>query len=64
LEKSVDNGINEHLQAEEGAPGNKSALKGEPAQFTKNGLGNQGEVAAMSIMKTGKEALMVNNIGI
>ena len=41
-----------------------SVLKGEPTQLTKNGLGSQGEVAATPIVKTDKEALMANNIGI
>ena len=62
--KSVDDGIDERLQAEEGAPRNMSVLKGERAQLAKNGLGNQGEVAATPIVKTGKEALTINNIGI
>jgi hypothetical protein len=64
LEKSVDDGIDERLQAEEGVPGNMSVLKGEPTQLTKNGLGSQGEIAATPIVKTGKEASMTNNMGI
>ena len=39
-------------------------LKGKPAQRTKKRRGNRGEVAATGIVETGKEALMINNIGI
>jgi hypothetical protein len=39
-------------------------LKGELAQPTKKRRGHRGEVAATGIVETGKEALMVNNIGI
>ena len=45
-------------------PGNMSMLKGEPAQRTKKRRGNRGAVAATRIVKKGKEALMINNIGI
>ena len=38
-------------------------LKGELAQLTKNGSGSQGKVAATGIVESGKEALMVNNVG-
>ena len=41
-----------------------SVLKGEPAQLTNNGSGSRGEVAATCMVKTGKEALMINNAGI
>jgi hypothetical protein len=39
-------------------------LKGEPAQPTKKRRGNRGAVAATRMVKKGKEALMINNIGI
>jgi hypothetical protein len=39
-------------------------LKGEPAQRTKKRRGNRGAVAATRMVKKGKEALMINNIGI
>jgi len=48
------------LQAEEGAPGNMGVLKGEPARLVKN---SRGEVTETRIVKTGKGALMFNNIG-
>jgi hypothetical protein len=38
-------------------------LKGEPAQLMKDGSASRGEVAAMGIIETGKEALMINNSG-
>jgi hypothetical protein len=41
-----------------------SVLKGEPAQLTKNSLGSRGEEAATGIVETGKEALMINNVGV
>jgi hypothetical protein len=61
---SVDDVIDERLQAVEGAPGNVVVLKGEPAQLTKNGWDSRGEIAATGIVETGKEALMINNIGV
>ena len=39
-------------------------LKGEPAQPTKNSSGGRGEVEATCIVETGKEALMIKNVGI
>jgi hypothetical protein len=41
-----------------------SMLKGEPAQPTKKRRGNRGAVAATRMVKKGKGALMINNIGI
>ena len=38
-------------------------LKGEPTQPTKKRRGHRGKVAATGIVNTGKEALMINNIG-
>jgi hypothetical protein len=40
-----------------------SILKGEPTQPTKKRRGHRGKVAATGIVNTGKEALMINNIG-
>jgi hypothetical protein len=40
-----------------------SMLKGEPTQPTKKRRGHWGNVAATGIVNTGKEALMINNIG-
>ena len=48
------------MQAEEDAPGNMSALTGEPARLMKN---SRGAVAATRIVKTGTEALRIDNIG-
>jgi hypothetical protein len=63
--ESVDDGIDEHLQAEEGAPGNMSLLKVKPAHLKKNGRSNRRrEVAATRMVETGKEALVINNVGI
>jgi hypothetical protein len=61
---TVDDGTDECVQVEGGAPRNMSILKGKPAQRTKKRRGNRGEVAATGIVETGKEALMINNIGI
>ena len=49
------------MQAEKDAPVNMSVLKGKLAWLMKN---SQGAVAAMRIVKTGKEGLRTNNIGI
>ena len=49
------------MQAEEDAPGNTRGLKGEPARLIKN---SRRAVAAARIVKTGKEALRINDIGI
>src|SRR5947208_3783922 len=40
-----------------------SMLKGESTQPTKKHRGHRGKVAATGIVNTGKEALMINNIG-
>jgi hypothetical protein len=61
----IDDGIYECLQAGDFAPGNMSVLKVKPAHLTKNGRKScRGKVAATHIVKTGKEALMINNMGI
>ena len=61
---SVGDGTDECAQAEGGgAPRNMSMLKGEPTQPTKKRRGHRGKVAATGIVNTGKEALMINNIG-
>jgi len=49
------------LQAEGDAPVNMSVLKGEPARLMKN---SRGVVATTHIVKTGTEALRINNRGI
>ena len=49
------------LQAEEDAPGNMSALTGEPARLMKN---SREAVAATRNVKTGTKASGINNIGI
>ena len=41
-----------------------SMLKGKPAQHSKKRRGNWGEATATGIVETGKEALMINNVGI
>ena len=41
-----------------------SMSKGEPTQPTKKRRGHRGKVAATGVVNTGKEALMINNIGI
>ena len=64
FEKSVDDWTDECVQADGGAPRNMSMLKGEPARPTKKRRGNRGAVAAMRMVKKGKEVLMVNNMGI
>jgi hypothetical protein len=58
---SVDDGIDERLQAVEGSPGHVIVLKGEPAQATKKRRGNRGKVAATGIVDRGKKVLMNNN---
>ena len=57
-------GLTECVQASGEVPGNMSMLKGEPGQRTKKRWGNRGAVAATRMAKKGKEALMINNIGI
>jgi hypothetical protein len=59
----VDDCIDERLQVEDLTSENMRVLKREPAQLTKRGSGSQGKVAATGIVETGKEALMINNIG-
>jgi len=58
--ESADGGIDERLQADEDAPRNMSVLKGEPTRLMKN---SRGAVAATRIVKTGKEALRIKNMG-
>jgi len=54
-------GVDDKLSAEDGVSENMSALKGEQAGLVEN---SRGEVTETRIVETGKEASMINDIGI